>query len=292
MLSPKELLLTYKLIAESNIKLLQKGVRNNPNISVFKDIESCVIFLDTFVDEESSYSNANWISQNSNFMSKDGSERLADNTRRIESFINLIKGKSVLDFGCGDGFFLKSIAKEAASVTGVELNRTSCGELNSYGIPAYSNAMSIPSDSIDSCFLFHSFHYMVDPVGVLCEINRLLKPGGSLVIEVPNARDFLISVLQNQDFQKFSFSAESMILHTVESLETFFVKAGLRVAQSHCTQRYGLANHLQWLSSGKPGGHKGALAKLFNHRVEKMYSDALCKAGLGDTLICHGVKDC
>jgi len=40
-------------------------------------------------------------------------------------------------------------------------------------------------------------------------------------------------------------------------------------------QRYSLANHLTWLSSGKPGGHKSALLILESALIKEAYELAL-----------------
>jgi hypothetical protein len=49
-------------------------------------------------------------------------------------------------------------------------------------------------------------------------------------------------------------------------------------------QRYPLANHLYWLTSGKPGGHK-EWSFLINPELDRSYSNVLKQINRTDTLI-------
>ena len=56
---------------------------------------------------------------------------------------------------------------------------------------------------------------------ILKEFKTHLNPGGILIVEVPHAKDFLLSNLKNEDFKNFTLWSQHLILHTRESLQRF-----------------------------------------------------------------------
>lgn len=106
-----------------------------------------------------------------------------------------------------------------------------------------------------------------------------------MVIEVPHANDFLLSVLNNKKFKEFTLWSQHLILHTRESLEKILNHIGIKDILIEGVQRYTLSNHLNWLSDGKPGGHKAPLSLLDTENLSKEYESSLCKINATDTLV-------
>jgi len=50
-------------------------------------------------------------------------------------------------------------------------------------------------------------------------------------------------------------------------------------------QRYPLSNHINWLSNGKPGGHKSSLSLIDTPALTSAYSDSLARIDATDTLV-------
>ena len=89
---------------------------------------------------------------------------------------------------------------------------------------------------------------------MLGELHSIFESDeGTLVVEVPHARDFLITQLQCESFTNFSLWSQHLVLHTRDSLQKLLSAAGFVDIHIIGVQRYGLANHLTWLSEGKPG---------------------------------------
>lgn len=78
---------------------------------------------------------------------------------------------------------------------------------------------------------------------------------------------------------------QHLVLHTRESLRLFLADAGFRDIQIAGVQRYGLANHLTWLSRGEPGGHRTTLAAFETPALGEAYADALARIDATDTLV-------
>ena len=97
---------------------------------------------------------------------------------------------------------------------------------------------------------------MHTPIEFLKSFKNFLKPEGKLVIEVPHANDFLLKTMADEHFKNFTLWSQHLILHTRHSLERFLSASGYNKFIIQGKQRYSVANHLNWLALGKPGGHK------------------------------------
>lgn len=79
------------------------------------------------------------------------------------SFFQDLKGEcSVLDLGCGDGFFTKMFLKKCREVVGVDLDDSYFKDLNSLGIKTYkADICSFNQGKYDLIFMSNVFHGIV-----------------------------------------------------------------------------------------------------------------------------------
>ncbi len=103
---------------------------------------------------------------------------------------------------------------------------------------------------------FHVVEHLIDPRATLKELAARLKDGGRLVIEVPSSEDALLTLYENDAFQRFTYWSQHLYLLNAKTLSQLATQAGLRVVSIKQFQRYPLSNHLHWLSRNRPGGHK------------------------------------
>jgi SAM-dependent methyltransferase len=107
--------------------------------------------------------------------------------RRIEKFE---KNGRILDIGCGRGLFLSVMKRNGWDVLGAELNNeTASYAREKYGITVKTGGpldWNIPDESLDVITVNHVLEHLDNPVEMLTVWKRLLKPGGVLVIAVPN----------------------------------------------------------------------------------------------------------
>ena len=281
-------LLEFGLTSAKTSSLFRKGVRNNPNIDVYRDKNSGVIFIkDDYVGDEE-YQSGDYRKQKEvkeGKLSIRNYERENDCERRVKDFSPFYVGKDIADFGCGDGHFLYATNHLTKSSVGIELQINFVEELNSNGIRCEESLGSIDNKSIDTFFLFHSFEHLPDPLSILEEIKSRLRMKGKIVIEVPHANDFLISTLKEESFIEFTLWSQHLILHTEHSLRRFLEYAGFQNILIKGIQRYPLSNHLQWISKKRPGGHQSNLALLETESLFEAYSSALSRIGANDTLV-------
>lgn len=90
---------------------------------------------------------------------------------------------TVLDFGCGSGAMLRSLT--CARRVGIDINPAARSEAAANGVEVYASLAEVPSSSIDVVVSNHALEHALSPYEVLCELLRVLIPGGRLVICVP-----------------------------------------------------------------------------------------------------------
>lgn len=284
----RESLLRLGLISEENVEIFSEKTRDKENLKVYKDTKTKVVFIDEYYVGDEEYKSGEYRNELLPLMeSQSGNlEDILDTERRCEKFQQFIVNKNICDYGCGEGSFLRRSKSVAKSVFGVEMQKNFNAALNSEGIKCFSKLDEL-TNPIDTFFLFHCLEHLPDPVTALREIFDKLKTGGEgrIVVEVPHARDFLLDRLESEQFKNFTLWSQHLILHTRDSLNSFLVDSGFKNVHIEGVQRYGIANHLNWLKNGKPGGHDNPLNILETDKLNNSYAEALSKLDANDTLV-------
>jgi 2-polyprenyl-3-methyl-5-hydroxy-6-metoxy-1,4-benzoquinol methylase len=228
-------------------------VRDRDDVGALRDTRSGVIFLDA--TEHMNISHYEEIEGGSYWGGANREKALElyqeDDERRAQQFGRLLEGKDFIDIGCGTGGLLDRMKGRAKSVAGAEPQRYVREELERIGHTMYRLPSDAPQGAYDVAGLFHVFEHITEPLKTLKEVRTLLRPGGTIILEVPHARDVLLKL---EAFKAFTLWSEHLVLHTRQSLETYLKLAGFTDIHIEGFQRYPLANHLGWLVDGKPGG--------------------------------------
>ncbi len=96
---------------------------------------------------------------------------------------------SMLDVGCGMGEVLVVARRRGWTVQGVEPERSGAEVARERGLPveiALLEDSGLPERSYDVVSAFHVLEHVPDARGFLRMISRWAKPGGHVVVEVPN----------------------------------------------------------------------------------------------------------
>jgi len=93
----------------------------------------------------------------------------------------------IVDVGCGSGLFTRCMADECKSghVVGMDFHAMPPSFLDASQYLPFERASDL-SGGADVVLAFHVLEHDDDPLGLLDRITALLRPGGRLVIEVPN----------------------------------------------------------------------------------------------------------
>jgi len=130
---------------------------------------------------------------------------------------------------------------------------------------------------------FFVLEHIVDPLAFLQHQIKLLKPGGKIIFEIPNAADVLYSVYEIPAFERFYWSIAHPWYFSEKSLTYLLNKLDMKF-DILLDQRYDLSNHIKWARDGKPGG-MGMYTNALGEEIEILYKRNLIKTKNCDTLI-------
>jgi SAM-dependent methyltransferase len=103
------------------------------------------------------------------------------------TFSGLPTGK-ILDLGCGSGDYAKRLKDSGFDVVAADIDRERFRYKNEIGFTYCDITKEMPfaADHFDYVLLMEVVEHLQNPYAVIAQINRLLKPGGSLIISTPN----------------------------------------------------------------------------------------------------------
>jgi SAM-dependent methyltransferase len=125
-----------------------------------------------------------------------------------------------LDLGCGLGDFLRFRPR----TIGVDINPRAVAFCRDRGLdarPMQPDRLPLEDASFDSILLDNVLEHIAEPMPILAEIRRTLKPGGRLLVGVPGLRGW------DSDADHKVFYDETLLVETLSAfgftaIETFY----------------------------------------------------------------------
>jgi len=195
-------------------------------------------------------------------------------------------GLRVLEIGSSSGFTLAALQGLGCECAGVELSHEYAEYARRIGITTYSNLQDLSisgGTQYDLVLHYYVLEHVNDPKEFLDVCLRYLAPGGSMIFEVPCAKDPLTALYKVPAFDEFYWWRAHHWYFMPDSLSYLLTQLG-RNFEISLGQRYDLSNHMHWMFTGKPGG-MGKYSHIFSKGTERSYSDDIINSGYGDYLI-------
>lgn len=217
----------------------------------------------------------------------------------------LLTGKeSVLDFGCSTGHLMTLIGDRAKDVCGFEVNKKEIEFCRT------TLGLDVFGGSLDECCWDRTFDYIsmifvlehiTQPVQLLNNLKKFLKPGGKFIILVPNVDDPLLNFYDIPEYVEFYFCIEHLYYYSAKTINRVFEQAGLK-GSIETLQEYPVTNHLNWGYRKRPSdvlASRRAIPDIpvtdpamvpewedFWRQVDRMYKVFVAGKGFGDRLWC------
>jgi SAM-dependent methyltransferase len=179
-------------------------------------------------------------------------------TAPLRTLHDLPPGRAV-DIGCGRGDLGGLLVRQGWQVTGVEPSASACQAARRRGVDARQGTLAdvdLESGAYDAAIFRHSLEHSADPPGDLATVVRALRPGGLVLITVPN-----FGCWQRRRFGSCWYHLDlprHRIHLTAPGLRAALNRAGAQVASvATSTSSVGLPASVQYRLAGRclfPGG--------------------------------------
>jgi 2-polyprenyl-3-methyl-5-hydroxy-6-metoxy-1,4-benzoquinol methylase len=191
-------------------------------------------------------------------------KRISGESHRVRFVRRLVRRGKILDIGCGYGYFLHAVRQAGFSVKGLDVSDWAAGYArDSLGIDVTVSDVSagvFEPESFDVVSMWHSLEHMMDPNEALHAASLWLKPGGVLIVDVPN---HLGTDARHIGKEWDGWSIPYHFWHfTLETLTRFLDAHGFRVVHSKTYHSEWVKNRLARTVVLKPVAR--LIAKIFS----------------------------
>jgi 2-polyprenyl-3-methyl-5-hydroxy-6-metoxy-1,4-benzoquinol methylase len=153
-------------------------------------------------------------------------------------FFPYLQDGKLLEVGCGSGSLLAEMAELGWQVEGLDVDPSAVTTAKMKGLHVKLGTLeesNYPDSYFDAICMSHVIEHVHDPVRLLRECHRVLKPGGRLSMVTPNAQSFL-----HRLFGHSWFALEPprhLHIFTRSTLKTLLQRSGFQTADVFATIR-------------------------------------------------------
>jgi len=147
----------------------------------------------------------------------------------LERYCGDLTEKRLLDVGCGNGYFLSVAMEKCRHCFSTEFSEKLREFTESKtGITVYNKRLEqLPEHDFDIVTLFDVIEHIPAPLPFMHAVDRILRPGGSVLIFTPNFDSFSIRVMR--EYSSIIDPTEHVVLYTLFSLHFLAGKLGYTV---------------------------------------------------------------
>jgi len=150
----------------------------------------------------------------------------------FEKTLDFLKNKegSLLEIGCGKGFFLKKAKEKGLKVTGIDINGSAIETAKVLGferVYPYTIEDFIsrnPQEKFDIVCFYHVLEHLENPVDFILKTKKILKKDGYVVFSVPNPNRLAPSLLKRE---LWDYPSHHLTRWNEKSINSLLTKTGL-----------------------------------------------------------------
>lgn len=172
--------------------------------------------------------------------------------------MTIVRGKRVLDLGCGTGYGANMLAAHVEDVIAVDISEEAISDAaKSYPAsnlhflriePIESRDLPFPDSNFDDVISFQVIEHIEHVGSYLKEIRRVLKPGGRLLLTTPNSS---LRLLPGQKpWNRFHVREYTYrtIKHTLQKEFPFVEVEGITARHPWLDMEKSRVNRIRWLT--------------------------------------------
>jgi len=153
--------------------------------------------------------------------------------RAAKSQLGLLKkyksGTTILDIGCGEGFFLFNASKAGYTTKGIEISQDAAEYARrEFGLDVEAKPfeeLHFPENYFDVVTLWQVLEHVPYPLIVLKEVHRILKPEGLLATSTPDIEGILAKIFRRKWWNLRSLHINQ---YTAKTLTDMLDRAGFK----------------------------------------------------------------
>jgi 2-polyprenyl-3-methyl-5-hydroxy-6-metoxy-1,4-benzoquinol methylase len=191
-----------------------------------------------------------------------------EHNRRIKKVIETSKNiniSSVLDVGCGYGTYVSQFREycnnnnKNIEITGIDLSnyRIEHGKkmydlsnVNMVCTAVTDEFSTTCTDLFDIITLWNVLEHVDNPLKLIKDCYKMLRPGGYFMIEVPNAEDELLKLAPG--FCDYYYMKDHLSYFSKQSFDIIMNKLHIKDYNITGHQSYGLFNYIHWIKNNTP----------------------------------------
>jgi SAM-dependent methyltransferase len=141
-------------------------------------------------------------------------------------------GARTLDIGAGPGRLVRALSEAGYDARGIEPSRRSAALARQAGAPVERRALYDHSDSgLDAAVMWHVLEHLDDPPAALATVRAWLRPGGLLLVGVPNVASLQAEIAGPSWFH---FDTPRHRVHfTADGVRRLLVRSGFEIVKTH-----------------------------------------------------------
>lgn len=151
--------------------------------------------------------------------------------RRVDGWRSRLPASGLaLEIGAGTGWMLRALRERGWRAIGSERTAQAAAVVRSAaGVPAFAGSIGALREAplLDLVVMFHVLEHLADPLGELREVARRLRPGGALVLGLPNIASWQSGVF-GHDWMHLDVPRH-LCHFTPDSIERALALSGLRL---------------------------------------------------------------